>query len=223
MILCYWYQKQEMTVRWGACISDSFKVINGVHQGGILSPQFFNIYVDGLSDILNKSSIGGFIDGKRVNHELFADDLCIVSLSSAGLQQLLSICDQYCAMHSIIFNIKNLYAFFRCSMNKTCDITNVVLSGNIIDNVHKTKYLGVSLCSDMKTSIDVCRQTSKFYAQANTILRNFRYCSDDVKCMLFRSLCTNMYCFPLWFNSTSSSIKKLKTSYNGALGRLILI
>ena len=48
-------------------------------------------------------------------------------------------------------------------MNKTCDITNVVLSGNIIDYVHKTKYLGVLLCSDMKTSIDVCRQTSKFY------------------------------------------------------------
>ena len=40
-------------------------------------------------------------------------------------------------------------------MNKTCDITNVVLSGNSIDYVHKTKYLGVLLCSDMKTSIDV--------------------------------------------------------------------
>ena len=93
-------------------------------------------------------------------------------------------------------------------MNKTCNITNVVLSGNIIDCVHKTKYLGVLLCSDMKTSNDVCRQTSKFYAQANTLLRNFRYCSDDVKCMLLRSFCTNMYCSPLWFNSTSSSIKK---------------
>ena len=56
----------------------------------------------------------------------------------------------------------------------------------------------------MKTSIDVCRQTSKFYAQANTLKRKFRYCSDDVKCMLFRSFCTNMYCSPLWFNSTSS-------------------
>ena len=90
-------------------------------------------------------------------------------------------------------------------MNKICDITNVVLSGNIIDYVHKTKYLGVLLCSDMKTSIDVhvCCQTSKFYAQANTLLRNFRYCSDDVKCILFRSFCTNMYCSPLWFNSTS--------------------
>ena len=97
---------------------------------------------------------------------------------------------------------------FRCSMNKTCDITNVVLSGNNIDYVQKTKYLGVLLCSVMKPSIDVlvCRQTSKFYAQANTLLHNFRYCSDDVKCMLFRSFCTNMYCSPLWFNS---SIKKL--------------
>ena len=64
MILCYWYQKQEMTVRWGACISDSFNVANGVCQGGILSSQLFNIYIDGLSDILNKSSISGFIGGK---------------------------------------------------------------------------------------------------------------------------------------------------------------
>ena len=92
---------------------------------------------------------------------LYADDLCIVSLSSAGLQQLLSICDQYCAMHSIIFNVKkSVCMFFRCSMNKSCDITNVVFSGNIIDYVHKTKYLGVLLCSDMKTSIDVCRTST---------------------------------------------------------------
>ena len=48
-------------------------------------------------------------------------------------------------------------------MNKTCEFINVVLSGNIIDYVHKTKYLDVLLCSDKKTSIDVCRQTSKFY------------------------------------------------------------
>ena len=32
-----------------------------------------------------------------------------------------------------------------------------------------------------------------------------------------------MYCCPLWFNSTSSSIKKLKASYNGVLRRLLLI
>ena len=51
MILCYWYQKQEMTVRLGACISGILKVTNVVRQGGILSPQLFNVYIDGLSDI----------------------------------------------------------------------------------------------------------------------------------------------------------------------------
>ena len=63
----------------------------------------------------------------------------------------------------------------------------------------------------------MCRQTSN--AQANTLLRSFRYCSDGVKCMLLRIFYTNMYCSPLWFNY---SINKLKNSYNGALRRLLL-
>ena len=68
------------------CISNSFNVTNDVRQGGVLSPQLFNVYIDGLSDILHKSTIGGSLGGKRINHLLYADDLCIVSLSSAGLQ-----------------------------------------------------------------------------------------------------------------------------------------
>ena len=37
----------------------------------------------------------------------------------------------------------------------------------------------------MKTTIDVARQNRKFYLQANLILlRNFRHCSDQVKCVL---------------------------------------
>ena len=75
--LCYWYQHQEMTVKWGHCISNSFNVTNGVRQGGVLSPQLFSVYIDGLSDILNKSTIGGSLGGKRINHLLYADDLCI--------------------------------------------------------------------------------------------------------------------------------------------------
>ena len=74
-----------MTVRWGACISDSFKLTNGVRQGGILSHQLFNIYIDGLSDIFNNSSKGGYIDGKRINHMLYANDLCMCDKSPVNL------------------------------------------------------------------------------------------------------------------------------------------
>ena len=223
-ILCYWYQHQLMSVRWGYSISNVFNVTNGVRQGGILSPKLFNIYIDGLSNILNNSLIGGSLGGKRINHMLYADDLCIVSLSSAGLQKLLSICDEYCASHSITFNVKkSVCMFFKCTVNKHCDNSTVFLSGNQINFVQEVKYLGVLLNPSMKTSIDVSRQTRKFYAQANMLLRNFRYCSNEVKCSLFKSFRTNMYCCPLWFNSTSSSVKKLKCSYNSVLRRLLCI
>ena len=101
-----------MTVKWGHCISNSFNVTNGVRQSGVLSPQLFDVYIDGLSDILNKSTIGGSLGGKRINHLLYADDLCVVSLSSAGPQQLLLICDQYCTSHSLTFNVRKSVCIF---------------------------------------------------------------------------------------------------------------
>ena len=39
---------------------------------------------------------------------LYADDICIVSLSSSGLQQLLNICHDYCELLDLTFNAKNL-------------------------------------------------------------------------------------------------------------------
>ena len=121
-----------------------------------------------MSDILHKSTIGGSLGVKRINHLIYADDLCIVSLSSAGQQLLLSICDQYCVSHSLTFNVrKSVCMFFKSKMNKLCNNVPVVLSGNTIDFVHETKYLGVIINSSMKTSSDVVRQTRKFYAQTN--------------------------------------------------------
>ena len=105
---------------------------------------------------------------------LYADDLFIVSLSSAGLQQLLVQCDDYCKKHSITFNVsKSVCMFFKSEVNKKCDNTDMFLSGKAIDFVQETKYLGVILNSQLKTSVDVSRQTRKFYAQANMLLRNF--------------------------------------------------
>ena len=57
-----------MKVRWGNTLSSSFKVGNGVKQGGILSPVLFIIYMDKLSTTLNNTAIGGQIGGQLLNH-----------------------------------------------------------------------------------------------------------------------------------------------------------
>ena len=74
----------------------------------------------------------------------------------------------------LLLMLRNLYA---CSSNvlSTNTVTTqlLFLSGNQIDFVQEVKYLGVLLNPSMKTSIDVSRQTRKFYVQANMLLRIF--------------------------------------------------
>ena len=73
-----------MHIRWGTTSTASFRVSNGVKQGGVLSLMLFNIYMDELSVKLNQSGIGGHL----INYLCFGDDLCLISLSSVGMQSL---------------------------------------------------------------------------------------------------------------------------------------
>ena len=60
-LLRYWYRQQQMRVRWGSQLSQSFEVSNGVRQGGILGPYLFAVYIDQLSKDLNRVPAGCYI------------------------------------------------------------------------------------------------------------------------------------------------------------------
>ena len=53
------------------------------------------------------------------------------------------------------------------------------------------------------------------------LLQKFSYCSPDVKCCMFKSYSATIYCFSMWFDSTVTSMKKLKIAYNNGLSRLL--
>ena len=99
-----------MHIRWGITTTSSFFVSNGVKQGGILSFILFKVYMDQLSVKINASNIGGDIEGVLVNHLCYADDICLISLPAAGMQQLLNICDTYAKDYDLLYNGSKSYS-----------------------------------------------------------------------------------------------------------------
>ena len=69
-VLLFWFSSQDFIVNWNNLHSNSFKVTNGVSQGGILSPSLFAVYVDALSKSLNQSNVGCHFYSICVNHYL---------------------------------------------------------------------------------------------------------------------------------------------------------
>ena len=169
-----------MHIRWGNTTTPSFFVSNGVKQGGILSPNLFNVYMDQLSVKLNASNIGGVL----VNHLCYADDICLISLSSAGMQQLLNICDTYAKEYVLLYNGSKSYSL--CFKPK-CSIFNrpvFTLNHLNIPTVNQSKYLGI-IISENNCAPDLKRQMCKLYADVNMIIRKFSRCSPDVKCFFY--------------------------------------
>ena len=110
-----------MQVKWGSCLSAPFSVGNGVRQGGLLSPALFNLYMDELSVKLSKCMTGCMIGNSLVNHFMYADDLAIVSPSSAGFQQLLNICTEYGVKYDVKYNcLRELDALDALLMMAVC-------------------------------------------------------------------------------------------------------
>jgi Reverse transcriptase (RNA-dependent DNA polymerase) len=72
-LLQYWYSISYNSVRWGDALSQPYKLLAGVRQGGVLSPVLFSVYVDELLNKFNKS--GCCFMGLTVSALMYADDL----------------------------------------------------------------------------------------------------------------------------------------------------
>ena len=85
------YAGQEATVRNGRGTTDCFQKGKGIHQGGILSPCLFNLYVEYIMQNagLDEAQAGIKIAGRNINNLRYANDMTVMAESEEELKNLL--------------------------------------------------------------------------------------------------------------------------------------
>ena len=99
-------------------LTDYITINNGVKQGGILSPMFYNMYVDDLMKELMHASLGCTIGGLYYGTIFYADDIVLLGASVDKMKRMLKICSDYCHKFDICINpskSKWLYTDVHCS------------------------------------------------------------------------------------------------------------
>ena len=119
--------------------------------------------------------------GVLVKHLCYADDICSFSLSSAGMQQLLNICEAHPKEYILLYNCSKSYSL--CFKPKCSIFSRPVFTLNHlnISTVSQSKYLGIIFTENI-CAPNLKRQMCKLYANINMIIRKFSRCSPDVKC-----------------------------------------
>ena len=93
-VIITWYDGLYCRVLWDGTYSAWFLVRAGVRQGGVLSPNFYGLYVDELFSLLESSGIGCYYLKRFAAALMYADDLAIIAPSLKSLQKLLLICEK---------------------------------------------------------------------------------------------------------------------------------
>ena len=75
-----------------------------MHQGGVLSPILFTVYIDELLIQLKQLGVGCHWKHHFVGAVCYTDDLALLAPSQAALILMLLLCEQFADSHGLKFN-----------------------------------------------------------------------------------------------------------------------
>ena len=217
----------QVRVLWAGLYSDYYTALNGVKQGGVISPVLFCIYIDNLLIKLSLSGVGCFIGLNFVGALAYADDIVILAPTPSALRKMLSICDSFAADYDILFNPDKskflvIAANKRRGFYKEMRECEFYISGRIIENVEQYSHLGHIITSSFHDNEDITHRRNCFVGQANNVLCFFSKLDPLVKLNLFKSYCSSMYGCELWALN-NPSVESFCIAWRKALRRIFYL
>ena len=97
---------------------------------------------------------------------------------------------------------------------KNLYVPSFKLAGKDIGFTKEITYLGYMISENMDDTSSIVKETRNIYVRGNTLIRNFRHCTDEVKVELFRTYCSNVYCCALRSRFRSSQMEVITVALN---------
>lgn len=193
-VLCNWYGKLYVMLRWNGSFSNWFAVHSGVRQGSILSPALFNLFINILIVNLKTSGIGCHVYDQYIGCILYADDVILISPSVTGLQEMLDICLETASALNLNFNASKCHCIvFGKSSVSVSRITPMCLGASNIEWCTSIQYLGVYIVAGKCVSVDINPVKRAFYAACNCIFNQAGNLDEILQLTLQETYCLPFY------------------------------
>ena len=157
------YDRHEVHVRLSEGLLQPIFTTIGVKQGCGLSPLLFNLFINKLPDIFDRSCDPINLGSLEINSLLWADDLVILSSSEKGLQKSIDKTFSFYQNLGLDINTKKTKVMvFNCG-GKLCNNFVFAAGGAQIEIVDNYQYLGIKL----KPSGSMHLATNELFTKAN--------------------------------------------------------
>ena len=219
-VIVTWYGDLLCRVKWGDSFSEWFSITAGVRQGGVLSPDFYSIYVDDLIKKLKSLSKGCYYLGVFAAALFYADDMALLAPSVKGPVALLAVCDEYCGEWDICLNAKKSKILY---YGKQINSPHAIyLNGKMIDWVDEWVYLGVTQKYGLSFNCSVVERVRKFYRCANAIFRIEGHSNDTVMLHLVETHCVPLLTYDIEVIHVANRDEKrqLRVAYNSVFCKI---
>jgi len=190
------YTNSGAHVRWNGVLSKSFAVLNGVKQGGIVSPVLFCIYIDGLLQRLKDSNAGCWIGKVFVGALAYADDIVLLAPTPRAMRHMLQICESYGQKFFIQFNAnKSACMLVGKRFVSVRHKVQFYIDGQQIPVVDEFLHLGHTVVSQLDDNKEILNKRNELCGKINNVLcyRYLKCCDPVVKVKLLRSYCTTVW------------------------------
>ena len=163
-LLRNWYSKLTSRVITGGIVSAEFPILQGVRQGGVLSPWLFMIYNDDLPKIFDPND-SLWLNKLRCSPIMVADDIALLSTRVQSLQQMLSSLERYSEKWRFEFNpTKTRVITFGESTqmwNKIKNTRRWTLFGTPVREERCWTHVGIDLCGSFSSTERTSRSCQK--------------------------------------------------------------